>query len=129
MMNTKSVIQIETSRPELYAFRITNEVTADDMESMAKTMNTAFDAHDDKIDLLLIFDRYDGAEFGAGWGWESIKSRFKSVANLNRYVVVGVPEDAKDVIAAMGKVIPVKAETHDSEESAWRALNAEAVAA
>jgi SpoIIAA-like len=129
MLHTQSITQMGTSRPDLYAFRITNEVSREDMEAMADTMNTAFDAHNDKIDMLLILDRYDGAEPGAGWSWDAIKSRFKAITNVNRYVVVGASEGAEKMIEAMGTVIPVQAETFDSEVSAWRSLGAEAVAA
>ncbi|WP_299651301.1 STAS/SEC14 domain-containing protein [uncultured Tateyamaria sp.] len=129
MLDTPSITQVNTSRPDLYAFRITRMVTQEDMEAMAALMNDAFDAHEDKVDLLMIFDRYDGAESGATWSWEALKSRFKSITNVRRYVVVGAPDSAEQLIEAMGKVIPVEAETHDTEIAAWRSLNAEAVAA
>ncbi|WP_299047479.1 STAS/SEC14 domain-containing protein [uncultured Tateyamaria sp.] len=129
MLTTNSITQVKTSRPDLYAFRITNKVTHEDMEAMAETMNHAFDSHDDKVDMLLIFDRYDGAETGATWSWEALKSRFKSITNVRRYVVVGAPDSAEDLIESMAKIMPVKAETHDTEIAAWRSLDAEAVAA
>ncbi|WP_299684938.1 STAS/SEC14 domain-containing protein [uncultured Tateyamaria sp.] len=129
MLTTPSITQVQTSRPDLYAFRITSEVSREDMEAMAELMNNAFDRHDDKVDMLMIFDRYDGAETGASWSWEALKSRFKSVSNVRRYVVVGVPERAQELIETMNALIPVEAETFDTEASAWRALDAEAIAA
>jgi hypothetical protein len=127
MLNTSSIIQIRTSRPDLYAFRINGQVSRDDMNAMAEVMNEAFSAKE-KVDMLLIFDRYDGAETGASFGWESIKSRFRSVSNVNRYVVVGAPDAADSMIKTMGSILPVDAETYDTEEPAWRSLQAEAVA-
>ncbi|MEL7130643.1 MAG: STAS/SEC14 domain-containing protein [Pseudomonadota bacterium] len=129
MLTTNSITQVKTSRPDLYAFRITKMVTQEDMEAMAEVMNDAFDRHEDKIDMLLIFDRYDGAESGATWGWEALKSRFKSVTNIRRYVVVGAPDSAEDLIETMAKIMPIEAETHDTEVAAWRSLDAEAIAA
>ncbi|MEM7632867.1 MAG: STAS/SEC14 domain-containing protein [Pseudomonadota bacterium] len=129
MLTTPSITQVQTSRPDLYAFRITKKVSGEDMEAMAEHMNDAFDRHDEKVDMLLIFDRYDGAETGATWNWASLKSRFKSVTNVGRYVVVGAPDAAKDLIDTMSAVIPVDAEAFDDEAVAWRALGAEAVAA
>lgn len=129
MLNTKSILQVATSRSDLYAFRIVQEVSAEDMEAMSELMNSVFDSHEGKVDMLMIFDRYDGAETSAGWSWESLKSRFKSLSNVNRYVVVGAPESARDMIDFMGRLIPVQSETYDSEVAAWRSLDAEAVAA
>ena len=128
MLTLPSLTQVATSRDDLYAFRITGEVSRDDMAAMAEYMNEVFDAHADKVDMLMIFDRYDGAEPGASWSWEALKSRFRAVTNVNRYVVVGAPEAAESVIEAMGALIPVEAETFDEEFAAWRALDAEAVA-
>ena len=129
MLTTNSITQVKTSRPDLYAFRITKMVTHEDMEAMAEVMNDAFDRHEDKIDMLLIFDRYDGAESGATWSWEALQSRFKSITNIRRYVVVGAPESAEDLIVSMSRIMPVDAETHDTEIAAWRSLDAEAIAA
>ena len=128
MLTLPSVTQVATSRSDLFAFRITGEVSREDMTAMAEYMNDVFDAHEEKVDMLMIFDRYDGAETGATWSWEALKSRFRSVTNVNRYVVVGAPEAAENLIEAMGALIPVKAETFDEEIAAWRALGAEAVA-
>jgi len=126
MLNTTSIIQIATTRPDLYAFRIVAEVSREDMTAMATYINDAFDAHEKKIDMLMIFDRYEGAEAGASLGWESIKSRFRSISNVNRYIVVGAPDAAEGMIEIMDHLIPVKAETFDEEAAAWRELGAEA---
>ncbi|MEQ6249668.1 STAS/SEC14 domain-containing protein [Sulfitobacter sp. HNIBRBA3233] len=128
MFSCPSIIQIPTTRADLFAFRITGEVSREDMSGMADYMNSVFDAHEDKVDMLMIFDRYDGAEAGASLSWESLKSRFRSVTNVGRYVVVGAPEAAEDVISMMDHLIPVEAETFDEEAPAWRSLGAEAAA-
>ncbi len=129
MLNTKGITQIATNRPDLYAFRISGEISDDAMEDMAKCMNAAVDAHSEKIDMLMIFDHFDGAELGAGWDWDVLKSRFKAISNVNRYVVVGAPDRANKMIAFMDKILPVQAETFDTEDVAWRSLQAHAAAA
>lgn len=126
MFSCPSILQIPTTRDDLFAFRITAEVSREDMADMADYMNDIFDAHDDKVDMLMIFDRYEGAEMGATLNWESLKSRFRSVSNVRRYIVVGAPDQAERVIAVMDHLIPVEAETFDTEEAAWRELGAEA---
>lgn len=129
MFSCPSIIQIKTSRPDLFAFRITAEVSREDMTDMAEYMNEIFDKHEDKVDMLMIFDRYEGAEAGASLSWESVKSRFRSVSNVARYIVVGAPDAAEGMIEIMDHLIPVKAETFDDEAAAWRELGAEAIPA
>ena len=128
MLKLPSILQVATSRDDLYAFRITGEVTREDMTAMAEYMNDVFDRHD-KVDMLMIFDRYEGAETGASFSWEALKSRARSLFNVNRYVVVGVPQQIDTLIETMDGLLPVKAETYDDEALAWQALDARAVAA
>ena len=128
MLTLPSITQIATSRDDLYAFRITAEVSREDMTAMAEYMNRVFD-QTEKVDMLMIFDRYEGAETGASLSWEALKSRFRSVSNVGRYVVVGAPDGAETLIDVMNAIIPVEAETFDEEFAAWRSLDAEAVAA
>lgn len=129
MLKTEGITQIATDRRDLYAFRISGKISDNAMEDMAKSMNAAFDVHDEKIDMLLIFDHFQGSEFGAGWDWDVIKSRVKAISNVNRYIVVGAPSPADSMIGFMDTILPVKAETFDDEEIAWRSLHARAVAA
>jgi hypothetical protein len=124
MLKSETIHQIRTNKCNLYAFRITGRVTRDDMEDMGRLMNDVFD-NSDKVDMLLIFDRFDGAETGASLGWESLKSRVRSVTNVRRYVVAGAPGSARGLIEAMGKLLPVEAETFANESAAWRALDAQ----
>lgn len=128
MLTLPSITQVRASRDDLFAFRITAEVSREDMTAMAEYMNEVFDSHD-SVDMLMIFDRYEGAETGASLSWEALKSRLRSVSNVNRYVIVGAPSGAQSLIEVMDAIIPVKAETFDEEIAAWRSLNAEAVAA
>jgi len=127
MLKLPSITEVETSRADLFAFRIDGEVSRDDMSAMADYMNDVFDRFE-QIDMLMIFDRYEGAEAGASLSWETLKSRFRSLSKVGRYLVVGAPERAAELIEIMDNLIPVKAETYDDEAAAWRALGAERVA-
>ena len=129
MFNARGITQIATDRPVLYAFRLTGKISDDAMEDMAEYMNAAFDAHKDKVDMLLIFDNFEGSEFGSGWDWDVIKSRFRAITNVDRYVVVGAPDAAQSMIAFFDRILPVKAETFDEEALAWQSLDAQAIAA
>lgn len=129
MLKTRGITQIATDRADLYAFRISGKISDDAMEDMAKYMNDTFDAHKDKVDMLMIFDLFEGTEFGASWDWDVIKSRFKAVTNVDRYVVVGAPDRADQMIGFMDKILPVKAETYENEALAWASLRAQAIAA
>lgn len=117
MLNTPSIVQIPSSNPAVYAFRVRGEVTSEDMEAMAKVMNDAFDTHD-KVSMLLRFEHYEGAELGASWTVETMKSQFRSLANVDKYAVVGAPALAATMISVMDKVIPVDARSFDAAEEA-----------
>lgn len=126
-----SVNRIDTTRDSLYAFEITGEVSDDAMERMAKTMNDAFDHHDDKVDMLLIFRAFEGSEPGATLDMDVIASRLRSLTNVARYCVVGAPESANTMIETMAKLMPVEAHTFALHEldAAWTLLGAQPVVA
>jgi hypothetical protein len=92
---------------------------------MAEMANAAFDRFE-TVDMLLIFDNFDGQETGALFDLESIKAQFRSIMNVGRYVVVGAPESARALIEGMGAILPLKAMTFDKseEELAWVELEA-----
>lgn len=119
-MTNPSIRTVPTADPATYAFEIDGKVTSDEMEAMADRMNAAFDAHD-KVNMVLIFRRFDGSELGAGYDWSSIKSRVRSLTNVDKYVAVGAPAAAEKMIEAMDLVIPVEARTFDLAEidAAW----------
>ena len=121
-----AVRQIATTDPNAYAFEIDGVISKAEMHAMGETMNAAFDASDGKVGLMLIFRRFESPEPGASLDWETVTSRFRSVAKLDRYVVVGAPDGAETMIQAMGKVLPLAARTFDLHEidAAWAALGA-----
>lgn len=125
MSSDKTIIPIPASSPDVYAFRIRGEVTADDMHAMGELMNAAFDAKS-SVSMLLIFDSFEGRERGAGLDADSLKSRFRALGNVDKYAVVGAPSAAATMINVMDKIIPVDARTYDAdkEDEAWAFVGA-----
>jgi hypothetical protein len=122
MLMTPTIREIATPSPTLFAFRISGTVTRADMAAMGERMVEAFDARPDKVDMLLIFDGYEGAEPLAGFSWPALRSRVESLWEVDRYVTAGAPDAASEMIEAMGKVIPVEARAFDDEDAAWHYL-------
>ena len=126
MFTTASVRETPNDTDSVYAFHIMGEVSAEDMSAMADYMNRAFDTHD-KVSMLLIFDRYGGAERGASADWSVIKSRLRSLTNVDKYAVVNAPDSAESMIRTMGALIPVDVRTFDDEDAAWAFVGARAL--
>jgi len=124
-LSSSSIEPIATTRPDLFAFRIVGEVSAGDMDAMAKFMNAAFDRHD-KVDMLLVFERFDGSEVGSMFDMDVIKAQWRSLAKVGKYVVVGAPDAAGTMIETMGTVLPIETRTFDKSElqQAWTYLGA-----
>lgn len=123
-----SVKRISVTSSSVYAFEISGEVSAQAMESMAEIMNDAFDTHESKVDLMLIFRDFQGSEAGATWDGDVIRSRFRALSNVDKYVVVGAPERAEGMLDMFGKLLPVDARTFELSEidAAWSVLGLQA---
>lgn len=121
-----SVSRISTDRENLYAFAIDGEVSADTMEAMAKTMNEAFDRHDEKVDMLLVFRNYAGSETGSLFDADVLASRMRSLTKVERYVVVGAPDAAGRMVQTLGTLMPVQTRAYplDELDDAFSFLNA-----
>lgn len=117
MLDTAAITEAETGRPATLAFRIDGRVTQPEMKMLSDRMLEAFDAHD-RIDLLLIFDRFAGSEPGASLSAPTLKAQTASLWNVRAYVVAGAPDEADQTIETMGRVIPVKAKTFETEAAA-----------
>jgi len=124
-----TVRRITLDKPDVYAFEIMGKISSDAMEAMAKIMNDAFDKHDEKIDMMLVFIDFDGSESGALLDGDVISSRFRSLTNVDKYVVVGAPQSASTMLEMFGKLIPVDARTYElfEIEQAYELLGASRV--
>ncbi len=121
---TPSIRELRTSRPDLHAFEITGTVGRDDMAAMGRRMLDVFDASPGEVDMLLVFEGFEGSEALAGLSWPSVVSQIRSLGNVRRYVTAGAPPAAGAMVEAMGKVIPVKTEAFDAPGEAWASLGA-----
>ncbi|MEE4119748.1 MAG: STAS/SEC14 domain-containing protein [Paracoccaceae bacterium] len=122
MLETASLIEEDVGLPATYAFRIDGQVTETQMKMLSDRVLKAFDRHDE-IDLLLIFDRFEGTETGASVNLPALKARNASLWNVRAYVVASAPEGAAEMIEGVGKLLPVDARTFDTEfdARAWLA--------
>lgn len=120
---TGSVTQRQSPRPDLLAFEIKGKVTKEDIEWMSAITDEAMQRHD-KIDMLIIMSNYEGTELSASFDTYANSVKARSVAHINRYVVVGAPMLAKAMINLSGLVLPVESKTFDLEEeaAAWNYL-------
>jgi hypothetical protein len=117
MLDTEVISETEIDLPATIAFRISGRVRQEDMKRLSERVLEAFDTHD-KVDLLLIFDRFEGADAGASLNLPTLKAQTASLWNVRAYVVAGATEDAKETIESMGRVLPVEAKTFDTEAAA-----------
>ena len=114
------VREIRTTEPNVFAYDIPGKVSEEDLERMASRMDAAFETHE-KVSLLLLFEHYEGNEFGALLDPEVIKTHFKALANLHRYAVVGAPAHMDAALKAVAAVLPIQPKTFDKGEiaEAW----------
>jgi len=124
MLITKSVEEFATHIHGVYAFRITGELTNEDLNALATKMNSAFDRME-QVDMLISFRSDEGVEFGAGFDAEVIKSQFRAITNVRNYCVAYAPDTAKTLIEVFDNILPVKATTFESEHNALEHLRAQ----
>jgi hypothetical protein len=117
MLETATITETDIGLPATLAFRIEGRVAAVDMKMMADRVLEAFGRHD-RLDLLLIFDRFEGAEPGAGLTLPALKARTASLWNVRAYVTAGAPEGAGEMIRTFGRALPVDAEAFATEQEA-----------
>ncbi|MFD2741424.1 STAS/SEC14 domain-containing protein [Sulfitobacter aestuarii] len=125
MLILPAIAQVGTSRDDLLAYRVTGAISSAEMDQFAEHLNLVFDNHD-RVDLLIIFDRYREAEGADLFDWEAIRSWFRAGSKVGRYVVVGDADHAGELLGGLSSILPVTPEIFDEEIAAWRALDARA---
>ena len=125
MTTIHGVVPIPTDHDHVHAFDITGDLDATGMAEMAEILNTAFDRHDGKINVLLRFRDFEASDAGVGTGLSAIKAQFRSLTHVGRYAVVGAPQAAETMIHFFNHIIPVDARTFaaDEEHAAWDFVN------
>ncbi len=97
----------------------------DASEAMAEYMNQVFDQND-KISMLLDLTGFTGSDWDTMLDGDVIQSRFRALSHVDRYAVIGAPENAAKMISFMDKIIPVDARAFDASEAqaAWKFVGA-----
>ncbi|MEM7643816.1 MAG: STAS/SEC14 domain-containing protein [Pseudomonadota bacterium] len=119
MLTTPTIREMRVAKPGLHAFRLSGLLTRDDMAAMGKRMNDVFDTSDDKVDMLLIFDGYEGSEPMAGATSSAVKAQTQAIWKVGRYVTAMAPDGASAMVEAFGWVIPPQTHAFDTEADAW----------
>ena len=125
MTTIHGVVPIPTDHDHVRAFDVTGDLDATGMGEMAEILNTAFDTHDGKINVLLRFKDFETSDAGVGTTFSAIKAQLRSLTHVDRYAVVGAPQAAENMINFFNHIIPVEARTFeaDQEQAAWDFVN------
>jgi SpoIIAA-like len=120
LMHTHSIVSIPTERASLHAFEVRAKITKTDIEMMATTLKTAFDAQG-TIDILIKISNWDGIELGAVFDMKSMSAQAQANSHVRRYAVIGAPLWAKVMINLFSPLTPVEEKTFDLAEvdAAW----------
>ena len=116
----KSVLRRDSPRPDLIAFEVKAKITKADIEWMSAITDAAIQSHD-MIDMLIVMSNFEGSDLDAIFDTYSASVQARSVAHINRYVVVGAPRFAEVMIKFSGLILPVQSKTFDlqDEQAAW----------
>ncbi len=123
-MQQSSITRISTNRPDLYAFQVNGRIAKDDIESMALTLQAAFNAQD-KVDIIIVMKHWDGIDLGAAFDAEAMKAQARANSHVRKYAVVGAPGWAEAMINMFSPLTPVEEKTFDlaEEAEAWAWVN------
>lgn len=102
-------------RPDLLIFEVDARIHTADMAWMGATVSQAMEAFD-RIDILLLIRRFEGATPGALFEPTALKAEAASILGVRRYVVVGAPAWAEAAITLGGWLSPVESKTFDADE-------------
>ena len=115
-----AIEQMQTDRPDLLAFRVTDRLTREGIEAMARQVLEAFE-REDEIDLMIVLSDWESTDAGAILNRERAKAQARSVRHVRRYAVVGAPRWAEAMIGGFGTLLPLEARTFapEDEADAW----------
>lgn len=125
MLCCPTISETQTSRPDVFAFHITQSVTEADMDRIATYMCDQFKAHDD-VSMILIFEPADGPVAEAKLDPDLGKSKLRALEKVSKFAVVGAPENGNAILDAMARIIPVEARPFRRAEldAAWQMMGA-----
>jgi len=120
-----TITEIATTEANVFAFSLSGELSDTDLSNMADEMLTAFEQHD-KVNMLLIFEGYEGSETFASLQGNVMKVQVKALSKVDKYAVVGAPGFAETMIGASDMVLPVASKAFEANEvdQAWEFVGA-----
>lgn len=82
--------KIHASRPNAFIFSVSSTITAQDIELFYNCIEAQSQSHH-KFDLMIIFNDYDGIDWGTLFNNDTASMRQRVFQKLRRYVLVGGP--------------------------------------
>ncbi|WP_297323370.1 STAS/SEC14 domain-containing protein [uncultured Bartonella sp.] len=127
--DTISVVsKIKTNRPDAIGFNINGILTSGDVENLYGLFD-AEAANQAHIDLIVIFNEYDGIDWPALFNEDLAKIRAEAFKKLRRYAIVGGPSWfnlAIEFVRPFGK-IDTKWFAPEDVAKAWNYIDAKPV--
>lgn len=119
-MAGSSIAHLLTTRPDLFAFEVRGRIHQNDIESMARTLESAFDRLG-TVDILIVMRQWDGLDASAAFDGEALKVQARAAAHVRKYGVVGAPAWASAMINLLSPLTPVEERTFalGEEDAAW----------
>lgn len=112
-----AIRHLDSPRSDLLIFEVIAQLHAADMRWMGATVSQAMGACE-RIDILLLIRRFEGATAGAVFEPTALKAEVASITGVRRYGVVGAPSWAEAAITLGGWLSPVESKTFDADEEA-----------
>jgi len=121
-----SITKIPTSKSNVFGFQVKGEIEKDDLVGMADTMLRTFEHHQ-SINMLLVFENYEGIQLSAGMNASVLKAQLKGISKIDKYAVVGGPGIADAIVSLSDAVMPVASASFsiDEMDKAWAFVGAE----
>lgn len=127
--DTISVVsKIKTNRPDAIGFNINGILTSGDVENLYGLFD-AEAVNQEHIDLIVIFNEYDGIDWPALFNEDLAKIRAEAFKKLRRYAIVGGPSWfnlAIEFVRPFGK-IDTKWFAPEDVAKAWNYIDAKPV--
>lgn len=120
-----NIRRIDTDREDAFAFEITGEIQAADVENIYGLLEGAYELHD-KIDLIVIFDNYEGTEWNAVWSGNTMRGKARALKHIRKYAVVGGPGWIQPMMSVFKPLLSVEMKhfEDDDTEAAWEWIGA-----
>lgn len=120
-----SVRRIETDRDDAYAFEITGQIAATDIENMFGLLEGAYELHD-QIDVLVLVHDYEGFDWSALWHEETYLDKARAFKHIRKYAFVGGAGWMKTGATLVRPFMPMEIRQFDLDEldEAWAWIGA-----